>query len=256
MTGIGWLRPAIFILLLSCIYLTSEMLRLARKAVTTEQSFVLIFISTHFSPEHIQFLHHCWPKIRARSSLVRSADIVVFSTGCGYSEKLRLLRRVFPTQKVTLFEYTNPGYQRGAMLAIEKALQSGWFQGYKWIVRLNPDVVIRNDSWILKTMTDPDVDGIFIDCLDTACPEKRSCLAAHIHTDFFAVRPEAISATQASLHSSTAEIQTTAMFRPIVARGRDRWLPNNKQHGICRVRGPHSPVVHDHSFLLACIRTP
>ena len=32
---------------------------------------------------------------------------------------------------------------------------------YDWVVRLNPDVMLVRDDWLLKTMSDPTVDGIF-----------------------------------------------------------------------------------------------
>jgi len=177
----------------------------------------------------------------------------VFSTGCAYSERLQLLKSVFPAQSnVTLYEADNPGYQKGAMLAVDFALERNWFAGYDWVIRLNADVIIRNDTWFLETMRDDTADGIFVDCMDKRCPARRRCQSAHIHTDFFAVRPRAFKVDPSLAGVTNAEVKSTAMFRPIVLAGRDRWVPNTAQRASCRVRGEKSPVIHDHEYLKSC----
>jgi hypothetical protein len=216
---------------------------------------ILLFLTTHFSAEHVAFLQRCWPPAIARSRLLQSvAHVLVFSTGCGYTEQLALLRATFPnTTSLEMHEYNNPGYQHGAVMALDVALQEGWFNGFDWVVRLNPDVIIRNDTWLLDTMGDAGVDGIFADCNDTPCPARVKCEAAHINTDFFAVRPAAV--TPLPIDNAVqphAETRATAVFRPIVLAGRDRWL-ETEQQGYCRVRGPRATVLHEHAFLHSCV---
>ena len=34
--------------------------------------------------------------------------------------------------------------QTGAMLGLDTAEREGWWSGYDWVIRLNPDVIVRN----------------------------------------------------------------------------------------------------------------
>eukprot|EP00429_Kryptoperidinium_foliaceum_P039801 CAMPEP_0176159436 /NCGR_PEP_ID=MMETSP0120_2-20121206/81560_1 /TAXON_ID=160619 /ORGANISM="Kryptoperidinium foliaceum, Strain CCMP 1326" /LENGTH=128 /DNA_ID=CAMNT_0017496853 /DNA_START=110 /DNA_END=493 /DNA_ORIENTATION=- len=119
-----------------------------------------------------------------------------------------------------------------------------WFADYPWVIRIHPDVLIRKSSWILETMKDESVDGIFVQC--NADPWK-------IHGDFYAVRPtalpeDAFSEIVAEFKGMGNHEMTVAKeFKPIIDSNRHRWLPGNDDSmGVCRVRGSQSPVVHDH----------
>ena len=101
-----------------------------------------------------------------------------------------------------------------------------------------------------------DVDGIFVDCkFGKENPGK-------ISTDFFAVRPRAIPPNAFQEESplkkyTDAEDQARGEgnFRDIVLDGRHRWLPGTDfLPGICRVKGEHSPVSHDHNFVGHCLK--
>jgi hypothetical protein len=48
----------------------------------------------------------------------------------------------------------NPGYQDGAILAIREAFKNHWFDDYDWVIRLNPDVLIRSNSFLLEQIND------------------------------------------------------------------------------------------------------
>jgi hypothetical protein len=138
--------------------------------------------------------------------------------------------------------------QMGANLAMALGVSSGWFAPYDWVIRINPDVLIRDSFWIWKTMHDPDVDGIFV-----------NCSAKEIHTDFFAVRPRALRGDAFGEmqryrggryynHELTAHHE----FQPIIQAGRHRLLPGTKvSNGKCRVRGAKSSVYHEHD---SCLR--
>mmetsp|Transcript_17696 Transcript_17696/g.39229 ORF Transcript_17696/g.39229 Transcript_17696/m.39229 type:complete len:140 (-) Transcript_17696:464-883(-) len=127
------------------------------------------------------------------------------------------------------------------------AVDNGWFAPYDWIVRLNPDVLIRDDEFLLRTMRNESVDGIF-----AMCPNP-----GRVHTDFFAVRPKVIA--EGAFHCPqlpphfTAELQAMDEFGPIIKAKRHVWLPNVRHNGVaCRILGRDAPVVHDHALLDQC----
>mmetsp|Transcript_19377 Transcript_19377/g.27622 ORF Transcript_19377/g.27622 Transcript_19377/m.27622 type:complete len:109 (+) Transcript_19377:334-660(+) len=65
-------------------------------------------------------------------------------------------------------------------LGFEKKL----FHGYDWVIRLNPDVIIHNDTTIIARILDPSLDGIFVNCKNDAMK---------LHTDSSAFRPSTVS---------------------------------------------------------------
>jgi hypothetical protein len=173
-------------------------------------------------------------------------------------------------------------FQRGANLGLELGFRKGWFAGYDWIVRINPDVLIRNSTWLLQTMADPEVDGIFVRCGDERVYQ--------LHTDFFAVRPgrlmELWNGTSALWNGTSAssaasqiqrehpatpfsvmaahtsgtkkhlvnhELTASKYFWPIVNQSRHRYLPDaDPSLKKCRVRGPHASVYHQHDSVGQC----
>jgi hypothetical protein len=219
------------------------------------QSPVLLFITTHLSSGHVLFLEYCWPLVLKRSKLIRSADVLLFATGPCRLACQRVLR-VFDDMNVHIVNYANPGYQDGAILAMDEALKHKWFHGYDWVVRVNADVIVRDDTWLLETMSKIEVEGIFVDCDATPCTAKQACANAQIQTDFFVFRPSAIQGNLADLPATRhAERKATALFQPIIRRGSDRWLPGTEfQGGYCRVAGQASPVIHDHAYLATCLQ--
>ena len=215
---------------------------------------VLVYITTQVSAMHTSFLEYCWPSMMSRVGMFQRADVLFFATSnqtntTQMQDYKTFLMRIFTGHNLTVVHRANPGYQQGAMLALLDAIEYDWFSGYDWVVRLNPDVLVRSDRWITQMMATPGVDGIFVDCLDSRCPNSSRCAQALIHTDFI-VRPQAIAGKtilSALRKFTNAERMATFLFSPIVTKGHDRWIPNTKQSGQCRVRGRQSPVVHDHS---------
>jgi hypothetical protein len=163
------------------------------------------------------------------------------------------------------------GFQKGANLGLELGFNKGWFEPYDWIVRINPDVLIRNSTWLLETMADPDVDGIFVRC--------GTEQVFQLHTDFFAVRPGRVTelwsgqddqqrsqgprsrpfSDMATYPSGTKrylvnhELTASKYFYPIVNESRHRYLPDaDPSLKKCRVRGPHSSVYHQHDSVGQC----
>ena len=75
-----------------------------------------------------------------------------------------------------------------------RASGHGWFEGYDWVVRLNPDVLVRNDTFLLQAMGDDAVHGIFVDCLDRPCPTGRRCEdSMHSHRLFCLPPPRRVA---------------------------------------------------------------
>jgi len=220
-----------------------------------EDIHMILFITTHLSDNHLRFFRECWPGLLNNSVLLRHADVLLFTSE---EPPQDIIQDVFHDKNVRVERYMNPGYERGAMLAMETATTNDWFNGYDWMIRLNPDVLILEDEWLIKNMLDSEVDGIFADCLDHQC--FKWCSQALINSDFFAVRPKHLvpesippeNASTAPGHFKTAEFQVTAMFRNLVRQGRDRWLPGTHMAPDCRVRGPGAPVLHAHSVVDQC----
>ena len=138
------------------------------------------------------------------------------------------------------------------------------------MIRLNPDVLIRSSSWLLRQLSNPTVEGIFVHC----GPGTHQ-----LHTDFFAVRPRVLlwNRTTNGIGTSTNTTagsgnnhhlprsnafehmtrvgrflnhERTAMteFRHLLQDPtKHRLVPNvDPSDGICRVRGIHAPVYHVH----------
>lgn len=211
---------------------------------------ILIYVTTHMSENHLTALRYCWPRIdglTSRTGLMGKADILFFTTSPPPKDVIQMLG---PT-RVHIETYVNPGYQEGATLAITEAIRNNWFDGYDWVIRINPDVIIRNDSWLLRTMNDTSVDAIFADCFSRTCTQR--CTSNQVHTDFFAIRPSVLPSAWEPPNSG-AERAFATIAAPIIRTGRDRWLPFQTQRSICRVKGPF--VIHDHSYVETCRPAP
>jgi len=207
----------------------------------------LIYISTHLSKRHVSFFAKCWPAIVSQR-LFQESDVRIFAT-----DTADWMYDMFDGN-VVVSTYVNPGYHSGANLAMREMVNNRWYEGYEWVIRVNPDVIIRNDTWILKTMQDESVDGIFDDCQDTGCNTSH-CIHNQMHTDFFAIRSSTLSRMSFENLEHRAEAYFTINAHFIADRGRDAWLPHTGPHkGQCRVTGNNSPVIHDHSYLKTCPR--
>jgi hypothetical protein len=198
------------------------------------------------------------PNLFAKSRLFRQADVAIFLTkdgGGAAPVNMTLMRTVFPKNKLkSIYVHPNPGHQEGATLAMNEGFERGYSTGYDWVIRVNPDVLIRNDTWILSTFANEDVHGVFADCHDKECSQRghHKCTTSIIMTDFLAFRPNRIPVDafkEAYKREKNAELQATLAFAPMVQRGYDSWLLDAGPHDtFCRVGGKSSPVLHDHDF--------
>jgi hypothetical protein len=120
---------------------------------------------------------------------------------------------------------------------------TSWFDDYDWVIRLNPDVLIRNDTWLISTMMNDSIDAIFHDCYnrklypsnhddkndvvenendDNGDHPTLSSSIPQFHTDFTAFRPRAINRdlvcsalTRNVTFNSTGSNEITSIAFPI-----------------------------------------
>jgi len=214
---------------------------------------VLLYITTHVSDAHKTLLRTCWPDLLTKSSLLRDAEVLVLSTG-DKKHNRELVSPFVDNPKVSVVNVPNPGYQEGAHLAMTVGIERGFFNMYDWIIRVNPDVLIVNETWILQTLHLPDVDAIFVDCLDKSCTDDCANSTILIHTDFFAIRSVMFKSTSFNMTTfsriGNAEHVATFEFRSILLSGRHRWLPGaGPMRGQCR-------VACEVKILLLCMCSP
>lgn len=221
--------------------------------LTRQHRDVLLYVTTQLSETHIRLLKICWPALLAQSSLYRNADVTMLVTHDVQSHiNMTFLNQVFHKSNFRIHFRPNPGHQEGAMLAMSEAFDQGWFDGYDWVIRVNPDVLIRNETALLLRMQDPNIDGIFVDCYDSYCPPGPGCnKARYVQTDFLAFRPGAMDkhAFKNASHHVSAELQATQVFSAIVNNRKDSWLSEaGPMKESCRVDGKNSPVLHTHDM--------
>ena len=227
---------------------SSYMLNLSEKHfVELTNMRVLLFVTTHMPDLHAKALKWVWPNTVIASSLLTHAD-VLFYTAKDINKTL--LERIWPQKNITVAKYVNEGYQEGAISALMTAVEKRWFSNYDWVIRVNPDVIIRNETWIVSQMLNKKkIRGILVDCRDQNLTEP----IPKIHTDFFAIRPEHLPMPErlrAYKSMKNAEYHATFLFENIWANGHAVVLPDNDPSwSFCRVRGNRSSVVHDHEWL-------
>ena len=123
--------------------------------------------------------------------------------------------------------------QSGAMDALQQAAKHNWFQNYDWIIRLNPDVIIRNDTWMLDTILhDPSASGLFINCF-----QEYPNRGYKLHTDFFAIRTRDLprGAFQHPQSRNAEMAFTMDVQENILDQKKHRWVPGaGPKEDICR----------------------
>lgn len=256
-----------------CIY-TSGYCQSSRAIAREPAGRVLLFVTTHLTPLHLRFLETCWPSATRASPFIQSADVLVFVTGELDDAKRRVLDIAFPpwtNRSIIHTTLPNAGYNRGAMDALAQADAHGWFWNYDWVVRLNADVIIRDDRFLSAIVARHDVDAVFVDCYAGQQPDK-----VHIQTDFIMFRPNKVArgsfripkkwspaycgeqreywTLQKDMSVCEPEHVASHALESIIRSKRWALLPGVRilvPH--CRVRGETSPVVHDHAYVDQCV---
>jgi hypothetical protein len=242
-----------------------------------------LYMTTHQSAEHMAFLRRCWPHATQKLRLLQHSHLLYYTSAPTDNDVPHdiLSRLVF--QNVTVFRYSEvplaPGQrenrarkQLGAKRAMVDPILKHWFDDYDWIIRLNPDVLIRNETWLIENMLDPSVHAILYGFDHKGRPNSA------LHSDFYAFRPQALTSqphiTEKFLeehlanHKMTAEEQMRVLFATLLENeaqahnrtggaatdsGRVAWLPGVKRRGSqARMLGLNSPVLHVHRLVNFC----
>lgn len=213
----------------------------------------MLFITTHMSEQHSWFLETCWPAALRNSLLLNTTDVFVYLNPehNRRQDALDILQETFKDQNIKIHVARDTGdRQSGAMAALTEATRRGWFQGYDWVIRVNPDVIIRNDTFLLNAMeNDPDATGLLINCRGK---NKRP----KIHTDFFAIKPEVLP-PNAFLNATGRDAEdsfTNDIYDAILKRGKHRLIPGaHSPDTACRAGRKRdmvtTPIVHFHPDL-------
>jgi len=195
-----------------------------------------------------------------KSRLLRDADVVVSVVNESLTrDATEALAVAFPPigrnvayRRVTQSLHTGGGMARqtGAMVCLDAAEREGWFSTYNWVIRLNPDVIIRDDGFLREAMAQKDVDAVFANC------NKRRTGDVRVMTDFMAWRPKAVQigafrlpeghalCTKKQQHDSpicNSERAATRAFRPVLESG--RYVPDTSVE-IKRPSGPQALIIY------------
>ena len=215
---------------------------------------ILLFFTTFPKNQHLTALQDCWPILLNQSKLLKSADIMVLMGG--FLSKNELNAWKFVTKKIksnASFQYQklNPGYQEGAMKAMYDLNYNQWGRQYDWVIRLNPDVLIYDDSYFLPLIQSSTISAILGSCQYKKSENFSSFFFSNqswIHTDFFAIRPHKLKQKDFSdwKTAKNAETQAKHIFLPLIKKGEVAWLQPktaNRKQG-CRMLG--NGVWHSH----------
>ena len=213
---------------------------------------VMLFVTTHMSSQHIWHLKSCWPPALQNSVLLNTADVTVYLNPEEKERKeaMNILKHTFRDQNLTIHVHgETEERQSGAMAALSDATREGWFSGYDWVIRVNPDVIIRDDTFILNAMqNDPNATGLLINCRKTT-----NTRIPKIHTDFFAIKPEVLP-SDAFLNPTGRDAEdsfTNDIRETILNKGNQRWIPGAASPDTaCRAgrkrKMEETPIVHFH----------
>lgn len=212
---------------------------------------VLLYVTTHFSQQHAMYLKYCWPNVLARSPLLQKADVAVYlnpSKSETRKEAMGVLKDTFADHNLLVYLRENAGYTTGATDAMTEAVANDYFSGYDWVIRLNPDVMIRDDSYLTAHMDDPSVSALLINCSNR--------MHNKVHTDFFMIKPHLLSKDSfpTKIFRNNAELSFTKSIQTsVLDKESHRWIPDsNPKSSVCRAGEGRefyeTPIVHAHAL--------
>ena len=190
---------------------------------------LLLYLATHLSDDHAACLT-CWPAMLAHAPLLRTADVLVYAGGPAAAVPAARLSwesivNALPNRNATIFFSSfNPGYQDGAKYAMHVALTSGWFDAYEWVVRINPDVMVFDESRLTLAMaglfgpSPGRYEGVFASCRRNKPCYGRGCEHGLIQTGAsLAAVPQPLSRAFVTASSLHATARTDAHRSPLCA---------------------------------------
>jgi hypothetical protein len=208
-----------------------------------------IYMTTHLPESHLMYFP-CWQDAIRRMDIFKYADLILYTSSQPDSTQLALL----PFRNIIIKKYDNTGYQNGAIQAMIDPFvnYTSWFDDYDWVIRLNPDVLIRNDTWLIQAMLNTSNDGIFHECFNS-----KDCTKSNpkLHADFYAFRPIAVQRNLLlRAPRKNAEFHISNAFRNMYDSRRFVYVEGaiNSHPGRCRIEGEQSPVVHSHDLWKSC----
>jgi len=238
----------------------SSLSRLSTQTNNGNYGRVLLYVTSHMSPQHEMFLKYCWPNILARSALLQEVDVAVYlNPGEGErKEAMDVLKDTFADQNLKVYLRSKAEKQAGAKTAMYEAITSDFFSGYDWVIRLNPDVIVRDDSFLMQTMADPSVSALLINCeaeWGGGGVFEGSEQGLRVHTDFFVIKPDVLTVNHyLPLSAKDAELSfTRSIQESVLDNGSHRWIPDaSPKSYLCRAGDgrafSESPIVHKHQF--------
>lgn len=215
--------------------------------------------------DHISQFRHIWPIAMRKNAMLRIADILiyagVFSGGevmdwsdglqnqtatpaAVYCELIHAVRSL-PNINITIRFVANPGYQSGAVKAMIDGHVNGWFASYDWVIRLNPDVIVYDETRLATAMQNKGCFAVLSNC---ASVEE----GAIVMSDFFAFRPKLAAhgkkwIEQLEVRDPDAQYQaegwTTSLFLDSYLEGKRYWI-QSYGNGGCRIDQPD--ILHGH----------
>lgn len=210
---------------------------------------ILIYMTSHLSVQHKQFLS-CWEDAIPRFRILRHADLMLYTSEIPTEQ---ILKQLSGFKHVTVKLYDKRPKQAGAIQAMIDPWEQGWFEGYDWVIRLNPDVLIRNETWLLETMLNAlDHGGEF----DSPVALAVKCWGKHFHTDFIAFQPGQMIIddflNETKNRRGNAEFHMTRALARLNQQGRVQLIPGFIQKRACRLMGPNAPIIHHHDLASFC----
>jgi len=228
---------------------------------------ILLYVTTLFSETHVKYLHCCWPQLLRGSSFLQGLDVIVFSNNLTEinATEIEYTQHLFSNQPSFHFRFATPSAlddlrqwnstqdpnvtkrvnfkQWGANMAMMLGFSEGWFDPYDWIIRINPDVLIRSSAILRQNVNNKTVQAIV-----------AMCGKHKVNTDYMAIRPNAFERMpfQGMYHYGKQEYfnhEHTAKrnLEGILNSRRAVFVPDlDPMMGKCRVRGRNAPIYHQH----------
>jgi len=208
---------------------------------------LLLYVTTHLSVLHRSFLSLCWPAMLKQIHVDYNVTffITADSKKKNWTTVVRWMTSLFPIASIITSD--TQGKQQGAIAAMTHPQAMRPFSSFDWVIRLNPDVMIYNPSYIIDLMT-PNRDAVLCNC-------NQNEREIRVMTDFIIFRPHAINihARQSVVAQYTrfnqtinAEKDFTRMISPTLKSRKYIWLWHSNDTS-CRVRLP-GIVYHEHTL--------
>jgi hypothetical protein len=217
---------------------------------------IAIYMTTHQDDKHLSFLSRCWVKASHTLRLLSNADLIYYAGGATEDIPYPLLSTM-GFRSIIVYPHVNSSYQQGAKRAmVDPYFHPHWFQSYDWIIKLNPDVLIRNDTWLIEQMLNTTAQAIAIRV------QSHGVNLNGFHSDFVAFRPQLYQMPHVTAEKLLdqlndarchAEPQMLYLLTPLMDNGTISYLPDVVIiNSAARVLGLNSSVIHDHSLLQYC----